>query len=97
MNPKYKNYEFEVYVFRDLAYGIANKIALNDPDKPYYPGAIYTAFQPDDPYYPTYKAWMEKLIDYGYFPTGEQATFNQICEHWRAISREVIPNFYPQL
>lgn len=48
MNPQYKNYECEVYVFRDLAYEIANKIALDDPDKPYSHGAMYIAFQPDD-------------------------------------------------
>ena len=98
MNPKYKNYEFEVYVFRDLAYGIANKIALNDPDKPYYPGVAYTAFpDPDDPYHSIYQKWIDDLINYGYFPIGEQTTFNQICSHWKAIKGEVLSDFYPQL
>lgn len=96
MSDKYKNYEFEVYVFRDLAFGIANKLNMDDDSKPFYFGT-YCAFDMDNPYYDDYEKWINKIIDYGYFPIGERANFNRFCSYWTAIKGDVLSDFYPQL
>lgn len=96
MSAEYKNYEFEVAVFRDLAFGIADKLALENPDLPYYGGASAT-FPYGHPYHKAYTDWLKGLIDAGYFNGNGQAEFNKFCSYWPAIDGKVLTTFTPQL
>ena len=96
MDPKYKNYEFEVAVFRDLAFNIANKLANTDLDKEGYYGSFCT-FSVDNPHYDEYDRWLNKLVDAGYFNGNGELEFNKLCSYWDNVSGETLTNFTPQL
>lgn len=91
MDMQYKNYEFEVKVFYDLAH----KFYVCT-----YPGVEYlpTYSDPNKDFEENYKRWIdENVYSVRFFPPSQISEFNAMCDIWKGYAGKNQSNFRPQL
>lgn len=99
MNMKYKNYEFEAKVFRDLAMAF-DKNSLGPPM--YCPVYVY----PDGSYHDSYVMWIEDIADFREFTGSIRNEYIQFCKDWNhpyypgdynsAIEPKMLKYYFPK-
>lgn len=92
MNMKYKNYEFEAKVFRDLAMAF-DKNSLGPPK--YCPVYGY----PDDYYHDSYVVWIERIAEFREFIGTTRNEYMRFCNDWNhpAYPGEYNPAIEPKM